>query len=170
MTLDDAYRLLQRKDVNSKMMKSLEGTKRNNVEHAFDICSGRDVLTTDIEKGSEYHIDLRNKCPIGTKSIGNFHTHTHLSKSNNDAIPSSGDMVETIERNLDFVCISGNSDDDKQVTRCFHHNDIKSEINTVLGIKRWEYNEDNVRKSSKLITKRMMKEKDYLERMSQAKI
>jgi hypothetical protein len=167
MTLDRAYRLLQRKDINNKMMKSLEGTKRNNNEHAFDICSGEDISTTGIEEGSEHHITIRNKCPIGSKTVGNVHTHTNLSLSNNDTIPSSGDMMETIERNLDFVCVSGNNyNSGKPMVRCFGQNDIKSEINTVLGIKKWEPNESNIRKSSRLVTKRMMKEKDYLDKMS----
>jgi len=169
MTLDNAYRLLQRQDINNKVMKSLEGTKERNSEHAFDICSGQGIHTTDIEKGSEYHVDIRKKCPIGTKSLGNFHTHTHLSESNNDAIPSSGDMMETIERGLDFVCVSGHGNNDNPVTRCFHQNDIKSEIGTVLGAKKWKPSEDNVRKSSRLITKKMMKDKEYLDKMSHVK-
>lgn len=169
MKLEDAYGLLQRKDINKKIIQSLEGTKERNNEHAFDICSGQHVSTTNIEEGSEYHVDIRNRCPIGTRSIGNFHTHAHLSESNNDAIPSSGDMMETIERDLNFVCVAGNDNDNKPVARCFHHNDIKSEINTVLGAKKWEHNEVNVRKSSRLITKKMMKDKEYLNRMSHVK-
>lgn len=169
MTLDDAYGLLQRKDINKKVIQSLEGTKERNNEHAFDICSGQHVSTTDIEEGSEYHIDIRNKCPIGTKSLGNFHTHAHLSESNNDAIPSSGDMMETIERDLNFVCVAGHGKDNNPVARCFSHNDIKSEMNTVLGVKKWAPSEDNVRKSSRLITKKMMKDKEYLDRMSHVK-
>ena len=169
MTLDDAYRLLERKDIKKKIMQSLEGTKERNSEHAFDICSGPHVSTTDIEEGSEYHIDIRNKCPIGTRSLGNVHTHAHLSESNNDAIPSSGDMMETIERDLNFVCVAGNGLDDKPVARCFSHNDIKSEIKTVLSAKKWDHNEDNVRKSSRLITKKMMKDKEYLNKMSHIK-
>ncbi len=169
MTLEDAYTLLKRKDINNKVMKSLEGTKKKNSEHAFDICSGQYASTTDIEEGSEYHIDIRNRCPLGTKSLGNFHTHAHLSESNNDAIPSSGDMMETIERDLNFVCVSGNGKSNNQVTRCFSQNDIKSEIDTILGEKRWEPNEDNVRKSSRLITKKMMKDKNYLDNMSHMK-
>lgn len=170
MTLDDAYRLLQRKDINKKMMKSLEGTKANRNEHAFDICSGENISTTDIEGGSEHHITIRNKCPIGSKTVGNVHTHTNLSLSSNDTIPSSGDMMETIERNLDFVCVAGNNyNNGKPMTRCFRQNDIKSEINTVLTAKKWEPNEDNVRKSSRLITKKMMKDKEYLDKMSHVK-
>ncbi len=170
MTFDNAYRLLERKDINNKVVKSLEGTKERNSEHAFDICSGQYVSSTNIEEGSEYHVDIRNKCPLGTRSIGNFHTHAHLSESNNDAILSSGDMMETIERDLDFVCVSGNGKGEKSVTRCFHNNDIKSEINTVLDIKKWKPNEDNIRKSSRLITKRMMKDKDYLDKMSHVNV
>lgn len=169
MKLDEAYRLLERKDINKKIMQSLEGTKERNNEHAFDICSGQRISTTDIEEGSEYHIDIRNKCPIGTKSLGNVHTHAHLSESNNDAIPSSGDMMETIERDLNFVCVAGNDNDNRPVARCFSHSDIKSEINTVLDRKRWERNEENVRKSSRLITKKMMKDKEYLNKMSHIK-
>lgn len=170
MKPEDVYGLLRRKDVNKKVMKSLEGTKEKNCEHAFDICSGKHVSTTDIEEGSEYHIDIRNKCPVGTKSLGNFHTHVHLSESNNDAIPSSGDMIETIERDLNFVCVGGNGNDGKSVARCFHNNDIKSEIGAVLDAKKWKPSEDNVRKSSRLITKKMMKDKEYLDRMSHVKI
>ena len=169
MTLDNAYRLLQRKDINKKVMKSLEWTKERNSEHAFDICSGQGVHSTDIEEGSEYHVDIRKKCPIGTKSLGNFHTHAHLSESNNDAVPSSGDMMETIERDLEFVCVSGHSNDNEHATRCFHQNDIKSEINNILGAKKWEPSEYNVRKSSRLVTKRMVKDKEYLNKMSHMK-
>ena len=167
--LEHVYGLLERRDVKSKIIKSLEETRKNNCEHAFDFCSGKNVHTTDIEKGSEYHIDIRNKCPVGTKSVGNFHTHVHLSESNNDTIPSSGDMMETIERDLDFVCVSGHNADHNggsQIVRCFNKNDIKSEINTVLTKKKLEPNEENVRKSSRQITKRMMKDKDYLNKMS----
>jgi len=163
----DISKLLSRKDVNNKISKSLDRTKENNNEHAFDFCS--ENHTTDIEEGSEYHITIRNKCPIGTKSVGNFHTHVHLSQSNNDAIPSSGDMMETIERDLNFVCVSGHNNN-KHIIRCFNHNDIKSEIGTILNVKKLEPNEDNVRKSSRLVTKRMMKDKDYLDKMSQIKI
>jgi len=161
--------LLTRKDVSSKMTKSLEQTRENKCEHTFDICSGVDVPTTDIEKGSEYHVDIRKKCPIGTKSLGNFHTHVHLSESNNDAIPSSGDMMETIERDLNFVCVSGDNKNG-QITRCFHHNDIKSEIGNVLNKRKLEPNEDNVRKSARSITKKMMRDKNYLEKMSHTKM
>jgi hypothetical protein len=90
-----------------------------------------------------------------------------LSLSSNDTIPSSGDMMETIERNLDFVCVSGNNyNNGKPMVRCFDQNDIKSEINTLLGVKKWEPSENNVRKSSRLITKKMMKDKEYLDKMS----
>lgn len=171
MTIDNISTLLERKDVNDKISKSLERTRTNKSEHAFDFCSGKDINTTDIEEGSEYHITIKNRCPIGTKSVGNFHTHVHLSESNNDAIPSSGDMMETIERDLKFVCVSGNGhNDSKQVIRCFNNSDIKSEIGAVLNKKKLEPNETNVRKSSRLVTKRMMKDKDYLNKMSSAKI
>lgn len=171
MTIDNISKLFEREDINNKISRSLERTKEKNSEHAFDFCSGKSVPTTDIEEGSEYHITIRNKCPIGTKSVGNFHTHVHLSQSNSDAIPSSGDMMETIERDLDFVCVSGNGhNDNKPVIRCFNHNDIKSEIGTVLNKKKLDPNEDNVRKSSRLITKRMMKDKDYLDKMSHGKV
>ncbi len=167
--------VLKRKDVSSKMTHSLEQTREHKCEHAFDICSGIDVPTTDIEKGSEYHVDIRKKCPIGTKSLGNFHTHVHLSESNNDAIPSSGDMMETIERDLNFVCVSGNAsgrniNGSGSITRCFHHNDIKSEIGNVLNKKKLEPNEDNVRKSARSVTKKMMRDKNYLEKMSHVKM
>lgn len=171
MTLDDAYRLLKRKDINNKIEESLKGTKGKNNEHAFDFCSGRDISTTDIEEGSEHHITIRNRCPIGAKAVGNFHTHTNLSLSSNDTIPSSGDMMETIERDLDFVCVSGhNRKDGTPVVRCFDKNEIKTEIGTILNVKKLEPNENNVRKSSRLITKRMMKDKDYLNKMSHAKV
>jgi hypothetical protein len=151
----------------NKMMKSLEGTRKNNNEHAFDICFDGYISTTDIEEGSEHHITIKNKCPTGSKTVGNLHTHTNLSLSSNDTIPSSGDMMETIERNLDFVCVSGNDyKDGRPMVRCFDQNDIKSEINNLLGAKKWEPNEDNVRKSSRLITKKMMKDKGYLDKMS----
>ena len=167
MTSDEAYGLLKRKDINDKISKSLELTKGKNNEHAFDFCSGENITTTDIEEGSEYHITIRNRCPIGTKAIGNFHTHAHLSLSKNDAIPSSGDMMETIERDLDFVCVSGNGHDSSSpIVRCFDKNNIKSEIDTILAKKKLEPNEENVRKSSRHITKRMIKDKDYLNKMS----
>ncbi len=170
MTINDIPKLLERKDINNKISRVLDRTRERNNEHAFDICSGNGVPTTDIEEGSEYHIDIRNKCPIGTRSIGNIHTHVHLSESNNDAIPSSGDMMETIERDLNFVCVSGHHKDGKPITRCFDKNDIKSEIGTILSTKKLEPNENNVRKSSRLITKRMMRDKDYLNKMSHAKV
>jgi hypothetical protein len=170
MTIDNMHKLLKRKDVNNKIIRSLDKTRDNKNEHAFDFCSGNNVSTTDIEEGNEYHITLRNKCPMGTKSVGNFHTHVHLSESNNDAIPSSGDMMETIERDLNFVCVSGHDNNGGSIIRCFDHNDIKSEIGNVLSLKKLELNEDNVRKSSRLITKRMMKDKDYLDKMSHVKI
>lgn len=170
MTLDNAYRLLQRKDIKNKMMKSLEETRRNSNEHAFDICSDGYISTTDIEEGNEHHITIKNKCPIGSKTVGNLHTHTNLALSSNDTIPSSGDMMETIERNLDFVCVSGNNiDNGKPMVRCFDQNDIKSEIYSLLGAKKWKPNEDNVRKSSRLVTKKMMKDKEYLDKMSHIK-
>jgi hypothetical protein len=169
MIVDDAYRLLERKDVHKKVVECLEGTKARNSEHAFDICSGQHVSTTNMEEGSEYHVDIRNKCPIGTRSLGNVHTHVHLSESNNDAIPSSGDMMETIERDLNFVCVAGHGKDNSPVARCFSHNDIKSEINTVLSTKKLAHNEENVRKASRSLTKRMMKDKEYLNKMSQMK-
>lgn len=170
---DNISKLFSRKDINDKISESLEQTRENKCEHTFDICSGIDVPMTDIEKGSEYHVDIRKKCPIGTKSLGNFHTHVHLSESNNDAIPSSGDMMETIERDLNFVCVSGNvSGDNKNgsITRCFSHKDIKTEIGNVLNKKKLEPSEDNVRKSARSITKKMMKDKNYLEKMSHAKM
>ena len=168
---DDVSKLLERKDVNDKISKYLDRTKTSKSEHAFDFCSGTDVYTTDIEKGNEYHITIKNRCPIGTKSVGNFHTHVHLSESNNDAIPSSGDMMETIERDIKLVCVSGNGHkDNKQVIRCFNNSDIKSEIGTILDKKKLEPNEHNVRKSSRLITKRMMKDTDYLNKLSYVKI
>ena len=164
---DDAYELLKREDIKKKITDSLENTKRNNNEHAFDLCSGDNISTTDIEEGSEYHITIKNRCPVGTKSIGNFHTHAHLSLSNNDAIPSSGDMMETIERDLDFVCVSGNGrNGSSPVVRCFDKNNIKSEINNVLTKKKLEPNEENVRKSSRQITKKMIKDKNYLNKIS----
>ena len=167
MTIDNISKLLTRTYVNDKIVKSLDLTKQNNTEHAFDFCSGKDVHTTDIEEGSEFHITMRNRCPIGTKAIGNFHTHAHLSLSKNDAIPSSGDMMETIERDLDFVCVSGNGHNNSEpIIRCFNRNNIESEIHTILNTKKLEPNEDNVRKSSRLITKKMIKDKDYLNRMS----
>lgn len=171
MTTDNIPKLIERKDINSKITTCLDRTRKNKNEHAFDFCSGNHIPTTDIEEGSEYHITIRNKCPLGTKSVGNFHTHVHLKESNNDAIPSSGDMMETIERDLKFVCVSGhNHNSNKPAIRCFDHNDIKSEIGNVLNNKRLEPNEYNVRKSSRLITKRMMKDKDYLDKMTHAKI
>ena len=104
---------------------------------------------------------------MGTRSVGNFHTHTNLSLSSNDAIPSSGDMMETIERDLDFVCVSGNGQNGgSPKTRCFDRNNIKSEINTILTKKKLEPNEENVRKSSRQITKRLMKDEYYLNKMS----
>jgi len=166
MTSHNISEILKRKDISRKMTRSLEQTREKNCEHTFDICSGVDVPTTDIEKGSEYHVDIRKKCPIGSKSLGNFHTHVHLSESNNDAIPSSGDMMETIERDLNFVCVSGDNHRGP-VTRCFHHNDIKTEIGTILNKKKLEPNEENVRKSARSITKRMMRDKDYLKNISQ---
>ncbi len=171
MTLDDTYKLLKRKDINNKIEESLKGTKGKNNEHAFDFCSGRDISTTDIEEGSEHHITIRNRCPVGAKAVGNFHTHTNLSLSSNDTIPSSGDMMEIIERDLDFVCVSGhNRKDDTPVVRCFDKNEIKSEIGNILNAKKLEPNENNIRKSSRLITKRMMKDKDYLNKMSHVKV
>jgi hypothetical protein len=170
MTSHNISEVLKRKDISNKMTQSLEKTRENKCEHTFDICSGVDVPTTDIEKGSEYHVDIRKKCPIGTKSLGNFHTHVYLSESNNDAIPSSGDMIETIERDLNFVCVSGHHNNGGQITRCFHNNDIKSEIGNILNKKKLEPNEDNVRKSARSVTKKMMKDKDYLEKMSHGKI
>ncbi len=166
MTLDNISKLFVRKDIDDKITMTLDRTKEKNSEHAFDFCSGKNVSTTDIEEGSEYHINIRSKCPIGTRAIGNFHTHTHLSESNNDAIPSSGDMMETIERDLNFVCVSGDHNNNRSITRCFNNDDIKSEIGRVLNIKKLEPNEDNIRKSSRLITKRMMKDKDYLDKMT----
>lgn len=166
MTTDSIPKLLERKDINNKIARVLYRTRENNNEHTFDFCSGENISTTDIEEGSEYHIDIKNKCPIGAKPIGNLHTHVHLSQSSNDAIPSSGDMMETIERDLNFVCVAGDHNDGSPITRCFNKDDIKSEIGTILNIKKLEPNEDNVRKSSRLITKRMMKDKDYLNKMS----
>lgn len=150
-------------EIKSKISKSLNGTREHKAEHAFDICS--EGMSTDVERGSEYHIDINNKCPIGTRSLGNFHTHVHLSESKNDTIPSPGDMMETIERNLDFVCVSGNHKRGSK-TRCFLQKDIKSEIGNVLEKRKLEHNEENVRKSARSITKKMMRDKDYLERMS----
>lgn len=169
MTIHNISEVLKRKNVHNKMIQSLEKTREDKCEHAFDICSGIDVPTTDIEKGSEYHVDIRKTCPIGTKSLGNFHTHVHLSESNNDAIPSSGDMMETIERDLNFVCVAGHNKNGS-ITRCFHHNDIKTEIGNVLNKKKLEPNEDNVRKSARSVTKKMMKDKKYLETMSHIKL
>lgn len=172
MTQNDnnkSYEFLSRKDINNKMISSLEKTKGSNNEHAFDICSGRDAHTTDIEEGNEYHVDIRNKCPVGTKSIGNFHTHVHLSESNNEPIPSSGDMMETIERDLDFVCIMG-STNNKQPMRCFDQKNIKSEINTVLTKAKLAPTEDNIRKSARTITKKMIRDRDYLNKMSSVKM
>ena len=167
MVHNKVYRLLERKDIKSKIIRSLEETKEKNGEHAFDFCSGQDITTTDIEEGSEYHIDIRNKCPVGTKSIGNFHTHAHLSLSGHDAIPSAGDMMESIERDLDFVCVSGNGrNGSAPIIRCFDKDNIKSEIDVVLTKKKLEPNEHNIHKSSRSITKRMMKDKDYLNKMS----
>ncbi len=167
MTIDNISKLLTRIDVNNKITKSLDLTKQNNTEHAFDFCSGKDVHTTDIEEGSEFHITIRNKCPIGTRAIGNFHTHAHLSLSKNDAVPSSGDMMETIERDLDFVCVSGNGHDNGEpIVRCFNRDNIESEIHNILTTKKLEPNEDNVRKSSRSITKKMIGNKEYLNNMS----
>ncbi len=166
---DNISKLLERKDVNDKIVESLERTNKNKNEHAFDFCHGDEISTSDIEEGSEYHITLKKGCPIGTKSIGNLHTHVHLSQSNNDAIPSPGDMIETIERDLKFVCVSGNGRG-KQMTRCFSGDDIKSEIYTVLNKMKLTPGEYNVKKSSRQITKRMIRDKDYLDKMSQVKI
>ncbi len=171
MKTDNISKLFSRRDINDKVVRSLDRTKVSRNEHAFDFCSGKDVYTTDIEEGSEYHVDIRNKCPIGTKSVGNFHTHVHLSQSNNDAIPSPGDMMETIERNLNFVCVSGHGrNNNKPVTRCFNHEDIKSEIDDVLVKMKLEPNEHNIRKSSRLITKKMIEDQNYLDKMSHVKI
>lgn len=168
MTISNLSKIVTRKDVSNKITKSIDKTRKSNNEHAFDVCSGNH--TTDIEEGSEYHIDIRNKCPVGTNHVGNFHTHVHLSESNNEPIPSSGDMMETIERDLKFVCVLGDHKNGKSIMRCFDNNDIKSEIGTILNKKNLEPNEDNVRKSSRLITKRMMKDKKYLNKMSTEKI
>ncbi len=161
----DMYNLLKRKDVEDKIAISLNRTKTSKNEHAFDFCYGKDVSTSDIEEGSEYHIDLKKGCPVGTKSIGNLHTHVHLSQSNGDVIPSPGDMMETIERDLKFVCVSGDHKG-KQKMRCFSNGDIKSEIGNVLNKMKLAPSEHGVKRSSMQVTKRMMRDKEYLDKMS----
>lgn len=143
-------------DISKSISKSLRLTKETRKESGFNICEGKgedEYSVTDIEQGKTSKLSTENIC--STKIQGAFHTHPNLKISNNDTIPSEKDIKTSINHNLKFFCIGGNNEEenneDSSIIRCFDVDDLKSEV---------------VNYTPKKITKKMLSDKDYLNKHS----
>ncbi len=59
-----------------KMKTILEQTKKDGIEHGFDLCSkDNDLVIRNICEGDKCHIKLVKKCEKGEILAGSYHTH-----------------------------------------------------------------------------------------------
>lgn len=156
--------VLDIKYVKQKIQESIKRSRETNKEYGFDffIDNGK-IVTTDIIEGEKNSLESRNRYSKGIKVVGNFHVHTRL--TDNDVVPSPGDIKKGVTENFDFFCI-GASLDDHEIIRCFTKNDLEKEMKEIFQELESGRGKEGIDKSSKLIARKMATDKDYLDEHS----
>lgn len=156
--------LLERKDIEEKIIYALKKTKDSGREQGLTFCMGKGIKVGSTSEGSQSSVHTGN-CS-NSKVIGALHTHTFLA-SNDDILPSPSDVINGIK--LDFFCVAGISGN-TGIVRCFDKKNIERELHNIIKAKKGFVNDENMNMASKVMISYMLKEKNYLEKHSSKKV
>lgn len=130
--LEKVAKLLERKDVEEKVIISLKKTKETRKEHAFGFFhSNGELITGDIIEGEKH---LVSPSKIEKHFVGSFHTHPTLVSG--DIYPSLNDVGKHIFT-MDFFLVGGNKKK-LGIVRCFDSEDLLDEFMNIMKSQEWE--------------------------------
>lgn len=159
------YSALDIKDIRQKIDESIRRSRETDKEHGFDFFIDNDeIVTTDIIEGKKDSLGSNHS--KGIKLVGSFHVHTR--PTDNDVVPSPGDIKKGVTENFDFFCI-GASLDDHEIIRCFTKGDLEKEMGEIFQELESERDKD-IDRLSRLLSGKMVIDKNYLEKHSYKRI
>jgi hypothetical protein len=97
------------------MFSLIKRTRKEQKEHLINLCENKNksIVHSNVCVGSYCEISSsvrkKVKCPVGTKEIGNFHTHPDQNPTAWAIKPSPGDVGSAAYHEAPFICIGVNS-------------------------------------------------------------